>query len=162
MFYLHLFSLYKSQGMITVLQYLSQAFNLKFAAAVCCISLFMLAFYTKLKRIPGVLDWKLIGLPKRLWISLPVFFFLINASCEFVRMYGIIPIEQFIFHISLPATGANLGMVKQLLINSLFTAFCILFFFAYILSAKITFKKYTTLMITCNAYSCLCTVRGCL
>jgi hypothetical protein len=77
------------------------------------------------------------GLPKYIIITLFVFLLLVCASLEFTRMYGIIPIEQFIFHLAFAKTGANFSMVWRLFINAIINALLMLILSLFILSIKI-------------------------
>jgi phosphoglycerol transferase len=76
-------------------------------------------------------------IPKHIIITLWVFLLLVYASLAFTQMYGIVPIEQIIFHLALPRTGANFSMVRQLFIKPFIDALFMLIFLLYALSAKI-------------------------
>jgi phosphoglycerol transferase len=101
----------------------------------------MLFVYTQLKKRNIVVTCEIRRIPKYIIIALWVFLLLVFMSLEFARMYGIIPIEQFIFHLTLPRTGANFSMVKQFLaepfINVLIVLLVSLLFSLYIISARI-------------------------
>jgi phosphoglycerol transferase len=119
---------------------LSGAFNKKFIVMSFFITIFVLFAYTIFKNKNGLIYFNLFLIPKYMLFSLFIFFFFVNMSFEFRRMYGIIPIEQFIFHLALPATGANFSMAKQFAIKPLIDTVFMLIFSMYILSLKVNIK----------------------
>lgn len=140
--YLFLFSLYKSEMPVSALNYLAHLFNIKFLTASYIISFIVLLIYTQFKKRNITFAYGFNKIPKYIFISLWVFLFLVNTSFEFTRIYGIVPIEQFVFHLALPRAGANFSMVKQLFIKPFFNTVFMSIFSLYILSAKIDVGKY--------------------
>jgi phosphoglycerol transferase len=141
--YLFFYSLYKSKGPATVLNYLSQSFNIKFVMASFLISSVLLFLYEAFKKRDITLVYKFCRVPGYVIIALWVFLFLVNASFEFTVMYGMVPVEQFIFHLALPRTGANFEMVRQLFINPFINSIFMLIFSLYVLSSKINIGRYS-------------------
>jgi phosphoglycerol transferase len=140
LFYFLLFSFYKNQEIIYILTELSDSFNIKFIITSFIITIFILFAYTIFKNKNGLFYFDLFKTPKYILCSLFIFFFLVNVSFEFSRMYGIIPIEQFVFHLALPATGANFSMAEQFAIKPLVDTVFMLVFSMYILSLKVDIK----------------------
>jgi phosphoglycerol transferase len=134
--YLLLLSLYKFDPPADILKLL-QSFNIKFIAASCFISSVIVFMHAQFKKKNIAFTCELNRIPKYIIIALWVFLLLVYASLAFTQMYGIVPIEQIIFHLALPRTGANFSMVKQLFINPFINALLMLIFFLYVLSAKI-------------------------
>jgi phosphoglycerol transferase len=142
LFFLFLFSLYKTQDIISTLGLLSKTFNIKFIALAYFITIVILLIYTKLKKNIVVSNCEFNRIPKYIFISLGAFFFLISASYQFTEMYGIVPIEQLIFHLSLPTSGANFSMVQYFVIEPFIaTAFMVVFSF-YPLSIAIDYREH--------------------
>jgi phosphoglycerol transferase len=139
--FLFLFSVYKTQGIIDTLSLLSKSFNIKFIALASFITIVILFIYTKLKKIIAVSNPGFNKIPKYIFIALGVFFFLINASYKFTEMYGIVPIEQLIFHLSLPTSGANFSMVQYFVIEPLIATALMLVFSFYPLSIAIDYRE---------------------
>ena len=141
LFCLFLFSIYKNESIAAAFLYLSRSFNNKFVVAAFIINCFILFVYIILKKKNGFIDIYPKKLPKYFLLSLFVFFFLLNASFGFAGMYGIIPIEQFIFHLSFQTKGANYSMINQFVIKPLFESVLMLIFSIYVLSAGINIKE---------------------
>jgi phosphoglycerol transferase len=77
--------------------------------------------------------------------------FLISGAAGFKEMYGLVPVEQLLFHIVMPGTGAHFGMVHKALIKIAFDSGVLFVLVAAFLSLKIVFKK--TGKTVCFAFS---------
>jgi phosphoglycerol transferase len=154
--YLLLFSLYKFRPPASVLKLL-QPFNMKFIAASCFISSVIVFMHAQFKKRNIAFTCELNRIPKYIIITLWVFLLLVYASLAFTKTYGIVPIEQLIFHLALPRTGANFSMVKRLFVNPFINALLVLIFFLYILSGKIYINK-RAVSIPFSKYRKTCTL----
>jgi phosphoglycerol transferase len=56
-------------------------------------------------------------------------------------MYGMVPVEQLIFHIMLPRSGANLGIVYKIIIRTIIDSIIIFVLLASLLFVEMNFKK---------------------
>ena len=139
---LFLLAFFQASGMAAALAYLSEFLNVKFILAELVINGCFLIFHVNLKKRTG-LRYEFDTAPKYLIVPLWVFLFLVSSAVEFTRMYGIIPIEQLIFHLALPGTGANFGMVIELAVKSSIDSVLLLVFLFIILSTKISLRGRT-------------------
>jgi len=137
-----LYSIFKAESIVTSLVNLSKSFNVKFIIIASLINIIIIFNYLIFKKHNGTINLCFSKIPKSLLSSLLIFFFFLNASLAFTRMYGIIPIEQFIFHLAFQITGANYSMVTNFLIKPLIDSVVMLLFSTYLLSTEIYIKKY--------------------
>jgi hypothetical protein len=141
-FFLLLFSIYKKQNTIDVVNNLSSSVNIKFIFVSYLISFFIQLAYSLFRNNSGILDTRFNRLPTNFIVSLLIFFFLINIAFVLKSLYGNISIEQFIFHLSLERTGANYSIVTKAFIRVLVQTIVIYIFSMYVFSAKISNKNW--------------------
>jgi phosphoglycerol transferase len=140
---LSLFSLYKFISPVNALRYLRN-FNIKFIVVSWLISATMLLIHAQLKKRNIVVTCEIRRIPKHVIVALWVFLMLVFMSMAYTQIYGIIPIEQFIYHLAQPMTGANFSIVKQLFVKPWWiNVLLVLISSLYILSAKIYINKHT-------------------
>jgi phosphoglycerol transferase len=139
--YLFIFSLYKFKLPVSALEIL-WIFNIKFVVVSCLISSAALFIYARVRKKNITLICEFNRIPKYVIITLWIFLLLICVSLEFTQVHDVVPIEQLIFHLALPKTGANFSMVKYFFIRPFINALFILIFFLYVLSAKIYVNGY--------------------
>jgi phosphoglycerol transferase len=134
------FSFYKKQGIIDAVKSLAETVNTGFVAMSYLTSFVILLVHTISKKNGGMFDIDFSRIPGYINASLLVFFFMINISFTMTRMYGMIPLEQIIFHLSLAGTGANFSIVEKAIVIILFQTFVFQVISLYVLSAKINFE----------------------
>ena len=139
---LFLFSIYRCESITATLSFLSRSFNNKFIIAAFILNSLIIFFYAIIRKKNGIINIYPKKLPIYFLLSLFIFFFALSAALGFSRMYGIIPIEQFIFHLSFKIRGANYSMVNQFVIKPLLESVLMLLFSIYILSAGLNINKY--------------------
>jgi phosphoglycerol transferase len=140
LFYLFLFSIYKSRGMVAALGYLAESFNLKYMTVVSLLNGIIIFTDSKLKKKNITVSFFTKNVPRYLIATILVFWFLVFASLEFTEMYAIIPIEQFMFHLAYPVTNGNFSMVRQAVMEPVVNSFCITLLCTYLLSVKINMQ----------------------
>ena len=138
LFYLFILSIYHSEGVFGTFIFLLESFNVKIFIIGLAINGLILTAYIILKKFDGRIQLHFSKFPKKLLFSMFVFSCLVNASIEFTEMYGIIPIEQFLFHFAFKITGANFSMVHKFIVKTLFGAILMFIFFLYVVSIKIS------------------------
>jgi phosphoglycerol transferase len=138
--YLFCFSIYKSEGVARTLNFLAQSVNIKHIALVSLLNGVILYIYASLKRRNILILYIAKNVPKSIAASLLIFSFLISVSFEFNEMYGTIPVEQIVFHLSLPVVSANFSMIKQIVVKPIIDSCVVTILFVYILSVKINVK----------------------
>jgi phosphoglycerol transferase len=79
-------------------------------------------------------------IPLYFLFSLVIFVLAINTSLVFKWKYEMVPAEQILFHFMMPMEGANLNIVKQVVIESLYNTAFLFLFLLYPLSIKADFK----------------------
>jgi phosphoglycerol transferase len=137
-FFLVLFSIYRSQSITSAFLYLCQEINVKFLLVV----LFMSVFITGVLQF-GKLEIKHGKIPvsKSILIIAFVPIFLITGSFRFRETYGIVPVEQLIFHVMMPEAGANFSMVYKVLVKTVIDSIILFVVVLSFLSFQIIFKK---------------------
>jgi phosphoglycerol transferase len=141
---LFLFSIYetlKHESLRTcadVFLYLCEEMNIKFIAAALVIDTGLISIMKF-----GIIDMYFgkSNISKAA-LSLLLFpLFLMYGSFRFKELYAIVPVEQLIFHVMMPETGANFNMLYEIIILSaldtalLFSALILIF------SVNLTLKK---------------------
>jgi phosphoglycerol transferase len=135
-FYISLFSFYKNDSMGNSLLYLIEKLNIKYIviASIISISYVIISNKQKIK-----LKFDLIC-PKYLIFSLLFALFFINALLKFNKMYATVPLDQLIFHIKFPVTGANFFMITNFIIPVIIDTIIMVSFIMLILSMEIQIK----------------------
>jgi phosphoglycerol transferase len=72
-------------------------------------------------------------------IFVPLFF--ITGSFRFREMYGLVPIEQLVFHVMMPEAGANFSMVKKVMVKTAIDSIILFIVLLSFLSLQITFER---------------------
>ncbi|MDR0730402.1 MAG: LTA synthase family protein, partial [Treponema sp.] len=137
-FSLVLFSIYKSESIARTFLHLCQKINIKFLAAVLTINIFILGVL-RLGRIaikPGKIS---VSKPILAVILIPLL--LITGSVRFRDVFGIVPVEQLIFHATAANSGANFSMVYRIIAETAIDAAILFILLMVLLSLRITFKK---------------------
>jgi phosphoglycerol transferase len=135
--YLLLFSIYKQESIVDTFQYLIAKLNFKFIGISIVIDIIgiVLCRYQKI-------DFKVKLFPVGSALVLFTSVFLIDASFRFKEMYGVIPIEQLIFHVALSKNGANLSMIKRFVAKPLVDTLVIFISLTGVFSTKIHLHKH--------------------
>ncbi|MDR2376296.1 MAG: LTA synthase family protein, partial [Treponema sp.] len=137
-FYLVLFSIYRSQSITRTFLYLCQKINIKFLLVALALNIFI---FGTLKFGKFVIDLGKISVSKPILAIIFVSLFFITGSFRFKEVYGIVPVEQLIFHIMMPETGANFSMIYKVIGETAVDSVILFILLMVVLSFRITFKK---------------------
>jgi len=135
-----LFSFFTKQGVTDAAAHLSESVNMPFIIWSYAASFIVLLLHTLSKKNGGTVDIDFTRIPGYFVLSLLVFFFLTSASSILTGMYGIIPLEQIIYHLVLARTGANYSIVEKAAVIVLLQTLVFLVVSLYIVSVKINIE----------------------
>jgi phosphoglycerol transferase len=120
--FLLLSSIFRMRVPSNVLELLSAAFNMKhFFAALLTNCLFIVSYYRIIK-CGFSIRYEFRAANKLFLASLCFSAFILSASFYFRTMYGVIPLAQLVFYISLPSSGAHWSMVESFVIKPVMDA----------------------------------------
>jgi len=137
LFFILLYQIYGKHDIIQVIKNLSGSFHVKFILVSYLLSFFILLLFIVFKNNGGILEVWSNKMPKTFLTSLLMFFLFTNIGFSLKIYYGIVPIEQFLFHLSFAKTVANYSIVRNGMIFVLIQTMVFYVLSVYALSAKI-------------------------
>lgn len=141
--HLFLFQLYKLRTTYGALKYLAspfnwEPFNLKFVATATALNGVLLCAYTAFRK-KIVITRKAAGaIPAAALFKMWLFTFFVCVILSFLAKYGIVTIEQLLFHVMFPTRGANWSMVTGLILAPLVNSGAPALFAAFLFSYEAT------------------------
>lgn len=138
LFFLVLFSLYKRQSIVGGLLFLCEKINIKFLAVA--LSTELLAVGILKYGAASVRNCKICA-PKPVLALFFTSFLLINGAIMFRQLYGILPVEQLVFHMAMPNTGANFRMIQEVAAITIIDSLILFVVLVLLLSLEVKFKN---------------------
>jgi phosphoglycerol transferase len=139
-FFLFLYSIYESDSIARVFWYLCKEIDVRFILFALILNVIIIVVL-KCGKISVRLCQIQVSKPILALIFVPLF--LIVGSLRFKEMYGIVPVEQLIFHLMMPGNGANLSMVYKVLVKTVVDSIMLFVLLLSALSLEIKIKSKT-------------------